>query len=308
MDPIVSVLIVSFNAEKFISQAINSFLDQSFSLKELIVVDGASTDGTIEILKNTNNPLVHWTSEPDKGIYDAMNKGISRSSGEWLYFLGADDRFYDNKVLENVFRQQENADIDFLYGDVYSVQLQKNYDGPYSRDKILFSNLCHQSIFYRKVLFDKIGTYNTEYSLFADWDMNIRTFLHPDMKTKYVPITIAVYGATGLSTLNKDLKFLRERLFPINLREFNEGAKKYKWNIKYYDRWWRLIRSLRLNETSINLIDIAQKQSIPPMVRSMYHFQKKIPSKIIFTGIFSKAFMTISYLYSLITGKLKSLK
>jgi glycosyltransferase involved in cell wall biosynthesis len=105
MPPKISVIIVVFNGAKTLPQAIESVLRQTYKNVELIVVDGGSTDGTLDILRKYESNNFIWKSEPDKGIYDAMNKGIMMAHGEWLHFLGADDTLINDKVLENVFNE-----------------------------------------------------------------------------------------------------------------------------------------------------------------------------------------------------------
>ena len=116
--PKISIIIVVHNAAKTLKFAINSIFEQSYKNVEVVVIDGGSTDGTLEILKNNKAENLIWISEPDKGIYDAMNKGIRICSGEWLYFLGADDQLYDKNVLANIFQNSNVSGVEFLYGNV----------------------------------------------------------------------------------------------------------------------------------------------------------------------------------------------
>ncbi len=294
MSPKVSVIIATFNAAVHIRKAIDSFLSQTYDSRELIIIDGGSSDDTVSIIKEYQNGTIRWISEPDKGVYDAMNKGMVMATGEWLYFLGADDFFMDESVLEKVF-VNDLANTDIVYGDVYSVLLKRNYDGPTNEEKLLFSNLCHQSIFYRKEVFEKAGNYNLEYKLFADWEFNIRCFIQYNFCTKYVPVVIAEYAASGISTLNKDMNFLRNFLFPVNLKYLLEVGDGRLRNIKYYDRWWRLLRSMK---TGDSLKDLSNGIPVPRKIIRMQGFQKLIPEKILFVGIFSKALMMVSYLFN----------
>lgn len=292
MHPKVSVIIATFNAGKHIRKAIESFLSQTLESKELIIIDGASSDATISIINEYQDKGVCVVSEPDSGVYDAMNKGVGLSKGDWLYFLGADDFFMNEKVLEDVFEKSLDG-IDIVYGDVFSVLLNRNYDGPTNKEKLLFSNLCHQSIFYRKEVFDKAGHYNLNYKLFSDWEFNIRCFVEFEFSTKYIPVVIAEYAASGISTVNKDRRFLREFLFPQNLRYLLEIGIGRLNNIKYYDQWWRLLRSMQITD---DLRGYANGIPVPEKILKMYSLQKRISHNLLFNGVFSKLLMTLNYL------------
>lgn len=299
MQPEVSIIVATFNAEKHLEHLIQSFLTQTFALKELVIIDGGSTDRTIDIIRKYEQPGINWTSGPDKGIYDALNKGIQLASGNWLYFIGADDYFKNENVLEDIFKQ-DLSDIDIIYGDVYSMQLKRNYDGPTNPEKLLFSNLCHQSIFYRRSVFEMLGNYSLNFKLFSDWEFNLRCFLNDQIKTKYTNVVIAVYADSGASTIQKDIHFTRKFLFPFNLKYLEQnGFSKFK-NIRYYDRWWRLIRSLKLEEGIKEASGMSNGESIPSVIQNMISFQSKFPRKILTAGIFSKALMSVSYIVNIL--------
>jgi glycosyltransferase involved in cell wall biosynthesis len=305
MQPKISVIIVVFNGARTLPQAIESVLRQTYKNVELIVVDGGSTDGTLDILRKYESNNFIWKSEPDKGIYDAMNKGIMMAHGEWLHFLGADDTLINDKVLENVFNNESHVGIDFLYGNVYFLSLKKVYDGPFDEDKILFKNICHQSIFYKKFIHEKMGYYNMEYKLFADWDFNIRCFLNSEIKRKYIDVVVANFAEGGLSKDNNDLPFFRNVLFPKNLWSLQRNGIKKLNNVIFYDKWWRLLRSMKLIDKKDNIADNVFNENLPPAISNMFSFQKKIPFSILRIGVFSKFFMLISYCLNVMKTMIK---
>ena len=116
----VSVVTICYNAKTVIERTIQSVLNQTYSDIEYILIDGGSTDGTVEIIKQYSHRISSWVSEPDHGIYDAMNKGVMRATGEWIHFLNAGDVYHDHDVLEN-FVPKISATTDIAYGDTLYV-------------------------------------------------------------------------------------------------------------------------------------------------------------------------------------------
>jgi glycosyltransferase involved in cell wall biosynthesis len=303
--PLLSIIIVTFNAGKTLQIALDSIFQQSFEDFEIVVVDGNSSDDTVDILEKIKDTRLNWISEPDVGIYDAMNKGINRATGQFLYFLGADDQLKNNKVFEKIFEKGTYEDSDFLYGNVYSELLKRNYDGPFDEEKILFSNICHQAIFYKSSVFEKVGLFDTRYLLFADWELNIRCFENLDMVIKYRDILIADYAGEGVSTLNSDLDFLRNFLFVHNVERLNSKGIRALKNIRYYDRWWRLIRRMKLRDDKEISDFINSKGNIPESIKNIILVQRNYPEKKLNSGIFSKSMMMLNYATERLMNNLK---
>lgn len=203
----------SYNSEHAIEAAINSILSQTFGDFEIIIIDGASTDRTMGIVRNYSetDQRVTFISEKDKGIYDAMNKGISIARGEWLYFMGSDDRLHNNNVLALIFAEIEIDRLDVIYGNVFSPHFNGIYDGEFDDRKIYEKNICHQAVLLRKKIFGITGPFDIRYKGHADWDHNLKWFLNPAIKKKYVDVIFAEYGEGGYSSLNPDQKFAEEK-------------------------------------------------------------------------------------------------
>ena len=294
MYPKISIIIVVFNGAKTIEKTLESVLGQTWRNLELIVVDGGSADETLEILKKIQNPVLSWTSEPDKGIYDAMNKGLQKATGDWIYFLGADDEFYDRKVLSSVFEEAHFENIDFIYGNVKSDAFKGIYDGVFNYNKLLIKNISHQAIFYHKNIFRKNGNFNLKYKSHADWDFNLRCFEIKDIRIKYVDRIIAQFGEGGVSS-NYDLPFLRESLMPRKLKLL-QTEKNSLHNLKNYDEWWRFIRNAKLKSEG-DFIKSGYILPIPGVILSMVNRQNKLSPSMLRKGVVSKSFMFISYLF-----------
>lgn len=204
-----SVIIPSFNSEKKIQRCIESVGQQTYPNVEILVIDGGSTDGTLEILenckKNFNN--LKYISEPDKGIYDAMNKGARLATGDWLYFIGSDDFLYTNAVIEEVFTRQEVTKSDVIYGDVWNEYINSRYDGEFTFEKLAQKFICHQSIFVKRNTFFEYGPYNQKYKVSADMAFTLNVFGNPNVKWSYVDTVVAFYSAGGYSALTYDKLF-----------------------------------------------------------------------------------------------------
>ncbi|MEI7736809.1 MAG: glycosyltransferase family 2 protein [Ferruginibacter sp.] len=198
-----SIIIPTYNSAATIKACLESIILQSFNDWEVVIMDAASTDQTIllaETLGNANK-RIRIFSEKDAGIYDAMNKGIAKSKGQWLYFLGSDDRLFDASVLEQVkhFAEQE-PEIAVLYGDVYSTRFNGRYAGPFTIDKLYRQNICHQAIFLKRTVFDITGEFKLQFKSWADYDNNIRWFLNKRLQKKYIDILVADYADGGFSS------------------------------------------------------------------------------------------------------------
>lgn len=213
-----SIIVPTYNAAATLQMCIESIICQTNSDLELVLVDGGSTDATLGIAQAFAGKLgprfvVH--SGPDQGPYDAMNRGVGMATGEWLLFLGADDALDQPDTLARVAAFiDDHETCDLVYGDVVMRSTGTRHAGPFDLDRLLFeTNMCHQSIFYRRKLFEGIGPYNLRYPIWADWDFNIRCFSNPALVTCYMDIVVARYNdMTGLSMRESTDREFRKRL------------------------------------------------------------------------------------------------
>lgn len=214
--PMLSIIIPTFNSVATIERCLRSIAVQTFTDYEIIVQDGSPNDDTARAIERFQeahqNIAIRLHREPDSGIYDAMNKARAKARGEWLYFLGSDDEFYNDNVLSRVLGCRDAANTDVLYGNV---QMDGTgdpnadgaiYDGPFDLSKLLTKNICHQAIFYRAAFAARVGRYNPKYVVLADWDFNMRCWAKG--RFSYVDMIVARFHFGGDSTQGKvDARF-----------------------------------------------------------------------------------------------------
>lgn len=213
-----AVIIPSFNAAEKLARSIASVLrQQPRELFELWVIDGGSGDGTLEVLRQ-HEPDVRWVSEPDRGVYDAMNKGIALSSARYLYFLGAGDTLRGKGVLARVAaRLPPRRRIGFVYGDVFMHDKNLVWDGPWTPEKFRTRTPCQQAIFYDRRIFERQGLFDLRFKTLADYAMNIRCFGDAKVEKRYIGEIVADYEGAGYSATFRDEAFYAER--PALLRQ-----------------------------------------------------------------------------------------
>ncbi len=208
----ISIITVVLNGEKTLERTIKSVINQSYKNFEHIVIDGGSTDGTIKILKKYSKKISYWKSEKDKGIYDAMNKGIKKSKGNIIGILNSDDYYLKNalKIVNDYFNKFEK--IDFLFG---SVKKNRVMSGFYPKKISYRFNIYpgHSSGFFiKKKTHDKIGLYNTKFKFSADLDLIYRLIVKYKilgMSTKKSEVT-GIFSMKGISNSSSFLVKLKE--------------------------------------------------------------------------------------------------
>lgn len=209
----ISIITATFNSQQFIEDAIKSYINQSFTDKELVIIDGKSTDNTLEILAAHTNHINTLVSEKDKGIYDALNKGVNLAQGEIVGILHSDDFLAHDKVLELVNKKfAENQNLDAVYGDLQYVDRQnpdkviRNWiSGRYDINNFTKGWMPpHPTLFIKKQAFEKFGLYNLSYKSAADYDLILRFLFKHQVKAAYIPDVLVKMRVGGLS--NKSLK------------------------------------------------------------------------------------------------------
>jgi glycosyltransferase involved in cell wall biosynthesis len=229
--PILSVIIPAYNSAKTLDKALQSIVNQTFLSYDCWVIDGASTDGTKQILANYHArfPKIKYHSAPDKGIYDAMNKGIALSGGSFLYFMGSDDELSDEKVFEKIFGSEPISSVDFIYGKVVFKYSGLPFGGQMDYFKIIrnLENICHQAIFYKRSIFDKHGIYDLRFPIYADFNLNVKCFADNSLVKKYIDLVICIFNEKGASFTRGNTDFFIQDLHASYITDHENPVALY---------------------------------------------------------------------------------
>ncbi|MBK0382120.1 glycosyltransferase [Pedobacter sp. SD-b] len=210
---LISIITATYNSQYFLTSALNSYQNQTHPDKELIVIDGHSNDGTLAIIDKHKNFINQFVSEKDKGIYDALNKGIGLAKGNVIGILHSDDFFADEEVLLQVNEVFENDDtIEAIYGDLQYIdrnnptRIIRNWvSGKYDRKNFRYGWMPpHPTLFIKRDCFIKYGSYDLTFTSAADYDLILRFLFKHNIKTAYLPKVFTKMRVGGLS--NHSLK------------------------------------------------------------------------------------------------------
>jgi|GEM_PF-667198 len=224
MHPKITIITPTFNTGETIETALLSVANQTYKNIEHIIVDGASKDKTVPTIRKYQKKYknIRLLTEKDSGIYHAMNKGMDIATGDWLYFMGADDTFYNNRVLTELFEEGLFQEEQVVYGNVIIkgdapwAKDNSIYDGPFTLEKLFRWNICHQSILYPRSIIKKVGYYETKYKVTSDWDYNVRCWAK--YKFTYVDKIIAFFTTGGKSSEAGDYSLYLD--FPENVIKY----------------------------------------------------------------------------------------
>lgn len=227
----VTVIIVTYNAGKTLQNCLDSIYQQDTDLIEIIVIDGASKDNTIEILQKNNSKITFWKSERDNGIYDAMNKALPYISTERVIFLGADDQLLPD--FSQMLKTITDSNVIYYANVFYKGKQHSGLISPYYQAKL---GIFHQSIIYPASVFKKYQ-YNLKYKIAADYALNMQLFKDAEYTFEYKDYLIADYSDTGISGVLKDEAFNRDKSSMI----------LHNFGLKIWARYqFRLFKSIKI--------------------------------------------------------------
>jgi glycosyltransferase involved in cell wall biosynthesis len=197
--PKISIVTVVWNDKEGLEKTIKSVINQTYNNIEFIIIDGASTDGTFDSIKQHESNINYYVSEKDNGIYDAMNKGIKASSGTWINFMNAGDTFIDKNILQQINFQEYNEKV-LIYGN----KIQDNkiiYPLNIKRLEMGEIMACHQSMFFNKDILTNELYYDLQYKIYGDYELVNRIYLKFPKNIQYFNKTIAIFKGGGISSI-----------------------------------------------------------------------------------------------------------
>ncbi|MEC5292968.1 MULTISPECIES: glycosyltransferase family 2 protein [unclassified Aurantimonas] len=237
----ITTVMVCFNSEATIAKSIDSFLAQDHADRELLVIDGASRDRTCDIVRAYGSPLIRLVSESDKGIYDALNKGIAAASGEVIGVLHSNDLFAGPGVLSQIAQAFAQPELDAVYADVvfFKADAPERTARHFRSDRFSPGTLgwgimpAHTTLFLRRRVFDRFGQYKTDYKIAGDYEFIARVFHKTGVVSRYIPAIWVRMLAGGASTAGLRSKLLLNREVVRACRENGISTNYFKILSKY---------------------------------------------------------------------------
>jgi len=220
-----SIITINRNNKEGLKITIESVIIQNYKNYEYIIIDGGSTDGSIDIIKeNAKKSNINWISEKDNGIFHAMNKGIEKSKGEYLLFLNSGDYLVHCEILTHVFNIVFNED--YVFGNINLIKnntiIYKDVSMPFDvpdLSDLIKDALPHQASFIKKELFEEIGKYNEEFKISSDWEFTIRALIINNCSVKHLPLTISNYDITGISSNTNLMNHEKDKILKKHFHE-----------------------------------------------------------------------------------------
>lgn len=233
-----SIITVNYNNRDGLRKTVESVTNQTLKDFEFIIIDGGSTDGSLDVIKQYSQCLNYWVSEPDEGIYNAMNKGIDMAQGKYCIFMNSGDCFYNENTIKEVYIELDGTDI--IYGNTLesngNIVLHKK---DITLKTLCYGSLCHQSVVIKTELL-KTHHYDESLKFVSDWKFFLQTLIIGDCTYKGIDMFISIYDVTGITNSNWDL-FLEERrvvmeeMFPKRiLDDIQELYEGITWEDKLY--------------------------------------------------------------------------
>ncbi len=270
-----SIITINYNNLEGLKKTYESVVNQTWTDYEWIVIDGGSTDGSREFIVEHQNKFAFWCSEPDKGVYNAMNKGIAKAQGDYLNFMNSGDCFAFPTTLKLVFSEDHKADI------FYGYMMRRTLDGmPHNIpsmkphlywEDFYFDTLPHQSSFIKRDLFKEMGGYDESYPRLADWKWFLDAVVYRNVSVEFIPHKLSVYECGGISEdehWKEDIVRLRKEKYAqyipledyLNLRDLHK-IMECRWTLLLYRVVRKLsrIRFQRMQKRNFNTVRFNEK-------------------------------------------------
>ena len=237
--PRLSVVIATYNATKTLEHCLLSIIGQTFDGWEIVIADGASRDGTLDIIRRHEHHIAHWSSRPDHGIYDAWNSALSHVRGEYVCFLGADDALASSETLEHLFAQIGALEYDLVTGMGRMPDADRATSHVFGRPWNYRAvgrrmTICHPGALHRRELFERFGRFDTNYRIVGDYEFILR--MPADLRTLHVESVLANISDGGIS---------RDRWWLMLVERYHAQAQcprvgRLRAGFNFLDKLWRI--------------------------------------------------------------------
>ncbi|MEM6517801.1 MAG: glycosyltransferase family 2 protein [Cyanobacteria bacterium P01_C01_bin.70] len=247
----VSIITVAYNSAKTIRNAIDSVMAQTYADIEHLVIDGASQDGTVEIINRYGDHVSQFVSEPDRGIYDAMNKGLKLATGDIVGFLNSDDFYHADNVIATIAAAfMADQALDVVFGDLVYVnptnlnQIVRYYSSAYFHpDRLAYGWMpAHPTVFIRRPIYEKYGVFKTDYQIASDYELMVRLLARHRLTYRYIPRIMVTMRNGGVSTASFKSNWILNREIIRGCRENNISTNFLKVYSKYLTKIWQLVQ------------------------------------------------------------------
>mgnify|MGYP003289215095 CR=1 FL=1 len=249
----VSIITINYNNRNGLYRTIESVINQVYQDFEYIVIDGASTDGSIDVIKEYAEYLSYWVSEPDKGIYHAMNKGVEVASGDYCLFLNSGDYLYDKYTLLKVMNKDCSEEI--VIGKLLFLAANKlsNVNEPITMLKFYEDSIPHPSTFIKRTLFDQFK-FDENYKIVSDWKFFLEVLILNECTYKIIDVIVTCYNSEGISSQNTNLVYMErqkvlEEILPVGVRlDYLRFVNGSNYTEDTYDKFYIKLRDYRISK------------------------------------------------------------
>ncbi len=246
----ISIITVAYNSADTIAETMDSVAKQTYADLEHLVVDGASKDDTVKIAQAHSTSCTRITSEPDKGIYDAMNKGLAHATGDIVCFLNADDAYADPEVLSRVAHEMQQHGLDALFGDVVFFNpgapernVRRYRSDRFCPDRLAYGWMpAHPALFMRRSIYQELGGFRTHFRIAGDFDFVVRAFAPGQLRYRYLPLIMVRMQSGGVSNAGLRSKWLLNQEVLRSCRENGIRTNIFKILSKYPAKLMEVLR------------------------------------------------------------------
>ena len=233
-----SIITINFNDAAGLEKTIQSVTEQTFGSIEFIVIDGGSTDSSVEVIKKYENNIAFWVSEKDNGIFNAQNKGLAKASGEYCLFLNSGDTLHSKTTIASVFNKKPHAnlvacDMAFLYEIGIEIRKQSKH---VKEETLFLSSIWHPATLIKRSVFNTYGNYNEAFRIAADYDFFLRTALVNEVSYQHLNIVLSDFDTTGVSSNPANAKRHAEERRTIQKQYFDDQTIQHIEKLEIWSR------------------------------------------------------------------------